>query len=286
MESPEIILAKKLAKHFAVKSIENQMSVKDVDMSKRTVTGIYNTMLYFDSDQDIIMPGAFNKSIAERGPDSSAPAKIKHALFHDINKLPGKIQVLEQREIDGKTVEYFETKMSTSTDGNDTLIKYQDEIYDQHSIGFRYINDKIKYVERGDEEYEKTLAMIINPDDVEKFGYFFKVDEVMQFEGSTVAFGANQLSAYLGVKSTDVPALLMKLNEKLDKLESVMKNGNLSDDGFSKLNLEIRQIKQIFVETLESQTEPEIKSTLKKEPLDDATKDKERRKQLIINLHS
>lgn len=281
---PEHILAKKLSKPFAVKQMESALSIKDVDMTKRIVTGAYSTMLLYDSDDDVLMPGAFNKSIADRGPDSNATAKIKHALFHDMTRLPGKIQVLEEKVVDGHTVEYFETKMDTSTDGNDTLIKYQEGVYDNHSIGFRYVEGKINLIERGNEEFEKIVAQTINPESINEKGYLWKVDEVMQFEGSTVSFGANELTPHLGVKAKDNPALIMKLNERLDRLESLLKNGKLSDDGFVKLNLEIAQIKQIFAETLVKIQEPSPKATPIVEPTEPDTNEEAKRKQFYLNL--
>ena len=110
-------IEQKKAEQFPVKSGMG-LQVKDVDMTKRVVTGYFNSFNYFDSDADVILPGAFKKSIKERGVESQATAKIKHALFHDLTRLPGKLMKLEEDE----TGLYFETKMSNTTDGNDTLI--------------------------------------------------------------------------------------------------------------------------------------------------------------------
>src|ERR1044072_5578139 len=101
--------------YYPVKSGNLVATIKDVDMSKRIVTGLYNTYNYFDSDYDVLLPGCAKKSINERGPQSSAVAKIKHLANHDWTQMPGKLKVLEERsvEVNGQLVTgiYFETKM-------------------------------------------------------------------------------------------------------------------------------------------------------------------------------
>src|ERR1700743_1813542 len=122
----EKALALKKEKVYAIKSsdtINKEMVIKDVDLTKRIVTGFYNTCMYFDSDYDVLLKGSSNKSITERGPDSNSVAKIKHLLFHDWTKLPGKIQVLKEdtATVNGQNVTgiYFETKMADTAMGND-----------------------------------------------------------------------------------------------------------------------------------------------------------------------
>ena len=165
--------------------------------------------------------------------------------------------------------------MDEETDENDRRRKQQEERYDKHAIGFRYGNGKLTLIERGDDEFSKIVAVAVNPEAIEEAGFLWKVDEIMQFEGSTVSFGANELTEFLGVKSKDgsinYEAYTLKLNERLDRLNGLMKNGNLSDGGFSKLNLEISQIKQIFAETLVKVQEPSPKDTSQKKPSETAT---------------
>jgi len=242
------------------------LSVKDVDLAKRTVQVIYNTTNFFDSDFDVIRPGAFTKSVNERGPQSNAKAKIKHFLFHDPNKMPGKIEVLEEREIDGRVVEYAEVRLSESTDGIDTLIKYQEGIYDNHSIGFQYVPNKIEMIEEGNDEFEKILSTLSNPEEAAAVGFLYNVTEVKQFEGSTVSFGANNQTPLLGVKSENKEGALLKIFEKLDAMQRVMKSGNLSDEGFMKLEIEINQIKQGLKTHFELIDKPTAKEHLLLEP--------------------
>ena len=279
--NPAEILEKKQGSFYKTR-FNDGLSVKDVDMNKRTVQVIYSTMNFFDSDADVLAPGSFQKSIKERGPKSQAKAKIKHALFHDLTRLPGRIEVLEEMEVDGRTVEYAEVKMSDTVEGNDTLIKYQEKIYDNHSIGFQYVAGKIKLVERGDEEYEKVLATLINPEEAEENGFLFLVNEVKQFEGSTVAFGANADTPFLGVKSENIEGISLKLNEKLDRMESLMRNGGMSDAGFDTLAIEIAQIKEAIKSYVEPKQPNPKEQILASEG--NTQQEKHKESELIMNL--
>jgi HK97 family phage prohead protease len=243
-----ITIEQKKAMQFPVKSGFG-LQVKDIDMTKRIVTGYFNSFNFFDSDSDVILPGAFKKSISERGPESNATAKIKHALFHDLTLLPGKLLKLSEDSIGL----YFETKMSDTTIGNDTLINYNEKIYDNHSIGFRYMD--VEAVDKGSTKWPAVLNNIINREEAEKNGYVFFVKEVKLWEGSTVAFGANQLTPYLGSKSMNKEGIKIKLFERIGLLEKQLRAGNQSDETMADFEIQVIQIKQMINEIIELQRE-------------------------------
>jgi HK97 family phage prohead protease len=233
-------------------------NIQDVDMTKRIVTGFFNSYNYLDSDADIILPGANSKSIAERGPDSSAVQKIKHLVDHDWSKLPGKLQVLEEKSVAGITGIYFETKMSNTTLGNDTLINYHEKIYDNHSFGFKYVDGK--YIENGTQDFDKALNSIVNPKDASQLEGIFVWKETKMYEGSTVAFGANALTPYLGVKSNNKESLVLKVSEKILLLEKQLKSGTQSDEMLQSFEMQLKQLNQIITELFS--LEPSAKDTL------------------------
>jgi HK97 family phage prohead protease len=260
-----LTLEQKKAKHYAVKGCGGvQLHVKDVDTVGRTVTGFYNTLNYFDSDFDVIVSGATKKSISERGPLSSATAKIKHALQHDLTQLPGKIKVLEEKTFNGYSGIYFETKMSDTTLGNDTLKNYLEGIYDNHSIGFQYL--QLEAVDADSKAWQSTLNMLVNPKDAEAVGLLYLVKEIALFEGSTVAFGANQLTPFLGVKSGNKDSLRIALNSQIDKLVKAVKSGTQSDEILQSFELQTYQLKQMVNELTEVVTIP--KSTPTEPPVE------------------
>lgn len=234
--------------HFAVKNCHLQAKISDVDTVSRTVTGFYNTYNFLDSDGDVLLPGCAKRSIKNNGPKSSATAKIKHALNHDLRDLPGKIITLEERTIGDVEGIYFETEMADTTIGNDTLKNYLAGVYDNHSIGFRYVMDKITMIERESKAaWDRVVGNLINPEAAEERIWMWTVGEIKLFEGSTVAFGANSLTPFLGMgsaKAMNKESILFSLQSRLDKLEEACRKGTQTDDMLQRIEVEFLQTKQ------------------------------------------
>ena len=238
--------------YYSVKPCHVKASIQNVDTIGRTVTGFYNCFNFIDSDGDVLLPGCSKKSIKERGPNSSAVAKIKHALHHDLTQLPGKILTLEERTVDGISGIYFETKMADTTIGNDTLKNYLEGIYDNHSIGFQYVQSE--FMERDAKGWAKAVQNLINPQDAENRGYMWLVKEIMLYEGSTVAFGANQLTPFLGVKSNNKDSLKLALIDRISKMENTIRNGSQSDEMMKTFEIQTLQLKEMIAELTEQMT--------------------------------
>lgn len=257
-------IAFKKAKPYAVKSSLAGLHVKDVDLTGRVVTGFYNASNYFDSDQDVILPGAANKSIKNNGPTSDAVAKIKHLLFHDWKMLPGKLMTLEEKTVDvnGQNVTgiYFETAMAKTQMGTDTLINYQSGIYDNHSIGFQYLDGE--FIDEEADNWDKVMSSLLNPEDVTD-GYMFVWKEIRLWEGSTVAFGANSLTPYLGVKDNNPDGMLIQLQQRICNISDALKNGKQSDEMMQTFEMQLKQLGQMINEIFQSA--PDLKSTLAKD---------------------
>lgn len=255
------ILEERKANDYNIKFANPLISIKDIDTTKRIVTGFYNSFYYFDADQDVVIPGATAKSIADRGPGSQSIAKIKHAKNHDLTKIPGRILRLSESERDGIYGTYFETKIAETTLGNDTLIEYQEGIIDNHSIGFLY--EQLELIIRDEDPitWDKWIQQLVNPEDANEVGYMFLVKEINLFEGSSVAFGANPLTPFLGVKSQE--GRISYLNDRLTNLEKSLRNGKQSEETLYLYSLQCKQIKQILKNL--TSTEPDLKDTLLKE---------------------
>lgn len=244
-------VAGKKAMHYPVKSLTDNLVVKDVDLTKRIVTGLFNSFNYFDSDYDVIRPGSAQKSISERGPDSSAVGKIKHLAYHDWTKGVGKIQVLQEKTvtINNQKVKgiYFETKMSSTSLGTDTLINYQDGVLDNHSIGFRFLDGEWK--DEDSEDWLTAIADVINYDEIKQAGMAYFWSEIKLYEGSSVALGANQLTPFLGVKdATNKDVVALKLMDRLNRLETALKSGTQTDETLELFAMETLQLKQLISE--------------------------------------
>lgn len=242
-------------------------AVKDVDMAKRTVTGAFNSYFYIDSDLDMLLPGAAAKSIQERGVGSTKGNKIKHLKDHDWTKNIARLDVLDEREVELNGIKtqaiYHESYYPGASDSTDQLIKIQEGLYDARSIGFQYM-DLVK-LERGVGDYDKYIAMAINPEVAEEAGHFWVVKEIRLWEGSDVAFGANELSSMLGVKGTNKEIVKEQLYQKLDVCASLFRTGTLSDEGFHGLDMEIKQIKS-YIASLTLEGSPKKEAPKGREP--------------------
>ena len=142
-------------------------AVEDVDDKRRLVKGALSKTDYKDQHGDIVVAGAFAKSIQERGPKSSGNRKIAALRFHDMNHPVGVYR--ELYEEDGYLK--FVVELSKSQQGTDLLEDYKLGVAREHSIGYMLVEDKYDYS-------EDAQAWIIR--------------EVKLFEGSQVTFGANE----------------------------------------------------------------------------------------------
>ena len=196
-----------------------QSAVKDIDTKGRTVTGYFSAFNNVDSDGDVIVKGAFDRTLRERGPEGKN--RIMHLWQHDPYRPIGKPKVLKEDE----RGLYFETFMPETTLGNDTLKLYEAEIINEHSIGFRVMDSEQK-------ESHNELK------------------ELMLWEGSSVTWGANEQTPATGVKA------LFKddstLQSEIDRIQKFLRKGDVTDDTFLMLEYKLEQLKLLPV-----QAEPE-----------------------------
>lgn len=241
------LMEKKIGTSYKVKE-SFQTVTKDVDFSKRTVKVIPNTFYFYDSDGDVLIKGSTTKSIADRGPNSTAPGKIKNVYAHDLKVQIGKPTFMDERVENGVNCQYAESEILNTTKGNDTLIEYQEGVIDNHSIGFRYMQNGLELITADDEGWSKWLSQLINPKDAEADGYMFIVSDIKEYEWSPVAFGANSLTPYLGVKSDNKDGMALKVLERIDLLGKQLATGRQSDETMYGYELEVLQLKQIISE--------------------------------------
>lgn len=150
----------------------------DVDENSREVQGYIAAFDNRDEDGDVILKGAFQKSINERGPQSSTARKIAYLWNHDTGQPVGVFTDLWE---DSKGLA-FKGVLDDTQIGRDTLTRYKSGSVNNHSIGHFYVWDKID-VEK-DAKGAKT----------------FYLKEVNVFEGSALPLGANENTPYTGKK--------------------------------------------------------------------------------------
>ena len=180
-----------------------------------------------DSDNDMIVKGAFERSIKERGADSGSNRNIAFLRYHDWQHQIGKFVKLEEDNFGLFAV----AKLGTSTKGEDALRDYEEGIIREHSIGFQYISDKVKWVE---EEENK--------------GYY-RIDEVKLFEGSAVTFGANEYTDVLSVgKGASGINILDNLTNEIGTVTKALINGRGTDERMYNLEMKLKYLNSRLVD--------------------------------------
>ena len=184
-------------------------TVADVDTQARKVKAVWSRMSNVDLDGDIIMPGAFTKTIAECGP------RGKNQIWSLIDHKAMMGCVI------GKPTELYEegdmliavTPILDTEVGEDILKMYQAGLINQHSIGFATIKSDWQ-------DQEQTIRQI---------------KEVKLYEGSAVLWGANPMTPTLGITKD--------FKHRLENLEHALNTGTFTDKTASRLEIEIQQLK-------------------------------------------
>ena len=178
--------------------------VKDLD-AKQGIVQFYAASFDTekDSDGDIIVKGAFKKTLSEQ------KGRIKHFLNHDPYSVPGVIMdacedskglLCTSQLAKGKGGEF-------STLAKDTLINYEAGVITEHSHGFKVMEENY--------DKEKQINYITES----------KLWEV----SSLTAWGANKNTPMVGMKSEK------DLEKEMRAIEAVLKSSTISDEGAIKL---------------------------------------------------
>jgi len=238
----DLLVKKKKDIPFKIKN--SGVSYKEIDTTNRVVKLVANTLLFFDHDFDALAKGCANRSIADRGAKANSVEKIAHLLHHDMHRPVGKSQLESEEVVDGKSVLYCESFLPETTDGDDTLTKYEVGMYNQHSVGFKYLD--IEFVQKGAANWDKWIAKLINPEDADEVGYGWNVKEIMWWEYSTVTFGANKLTPYLGTKSENKYDVAGIISQKIAILANKAMRREIKDK--KAFDFELSQLQQMILE--------------------------------------
>lgn len=181
-------------------------TIKDVDTKKRVVTGYLSSFNNKDYDNDIILKGAYKKSISER----------KEQIFflnqHDWKQPHGKFNVL----IEDEKGLYFESEPLIDTSySSDALKLYEAGIVKEHSVGFQTVKA----------EYDKKSDANI-------------IKEIKLYEGSNVTLGANSNTPFTGFKNLSIE----EVNDEYKTILKAFRNGTFTDETFGLLEVALKQL--------------------------------------------
>lgn len=211
-----------------------ELSVKDIDGKQGIVSGYFASFGNKDSDGDIIVKGAFKKTLAEKRD------RIQHLFNHNTDALIGRVmEIYEDEKGLG-----FTSKMSKTDVGQRALAYYEEGILREHSIGFSVIRYEI------DNDAKAT-----------------KLTELRLYEGSAVTWGANEMTPVTGIKAVDP---ILKVHDLLEKLQKCLTNPIVSDHNGKAIESIIAKIKSLL--STQQQDAPEIPPVEPKVAPDDIVK--------------
>lgn len=181
----------------------------DADEKAGIVKGYASIFNNIDSDNDIIRPGAYRKSISETG------HRVKYLYQHDMNKPIGKMRMMQE---DDKGL-MFEAEIAKTTLGKDVMELIRSGILTENSVGIMPLRKEMN-AEGQREIYEVRL-----------------------FEVSAVTLAANDEAKIMDYKGNYDPE---KILDRYDRVAKLIRKGNISDDlGFA-LEGEIYKLKSLF----------------------------------------
>lgn len=198
--------------------------IVDADSKAGIVKGYASVFGNIDSDGDIINKGAYQKTIKENG------YRVKYLYQHDMDKPLGKMVHLEEDE---KGL-IFEAEIPKTQLGKDVVELIKAGVITENSVGI--------------------LPMVKN---MNQEGYR-EINEVKLFEVSAVTLAANDAALILDVKGN---VDMDKVSNRYDRLASLIRKGDISDELGYAIESEILKLKSIFenstLPTIEV-TEPEV----------------------------
>lgn len=228
--------------------VKGSAEIKDVDNGKREVAIYLSKFNVIDSDNDMIVKGAFKQSIKQHGPKSSTNRKIQFLRHHDWTKQIGLFTTLEEDDNGLFAV----AKLGTSTLGEDAWKDYQEGIIREHSIGYQLIPSKVKWIK----------------DTTSERGGYNEIKELKLFEGSAVTFGSNEMTNVVEImKGQNKVNLIDEIEEELFVILKALSTGQGSDERLFGLEMRAKYLSSRLVtlaklEPLDTSTPTEIKSVI------------------------
>lgn len=205
---------------MAFYKIKSQTEIKDIDTEKGIVTGYASIFNIIDSDEDMVIPGAFKKTLKERGVKSKIP-RIKHLWQH----MPWEPIAVPTILLEDDKGLYFESRFGNDTFSQDKLQQHVDKIITELSIGYNTI--KVEKVMEGERvKYWKLL-------------------ELRLWEYSSVTWGSNHFTHIINAKGSKENKL-KALNDRMDRLTKALADGKYSDETMMQFQIDLKQIQELY----------------------------------------
>jgi HK97 family phage prohead protease len=205
---------------------QTSIGIDDIDETNGIVSGYGSIFGNIDSDNDIILAGAYTKTLQENG------SRVRYCNQHRIDQPLGKFTELREDNIGL----YFVAEVPKTRMGEDILLLMKNGVITENSVGIMPI---IK-------EFRADGVRLLK--------------ECKLYEISCVTLAANPMALITDAKGEINQDLLAK---RFDILAKMIKKENVSDELGYAIEGELMKLKSLFVEIttppVEIITEPEIK---------------------------
>lgn len=190
---------------------QTSIGLEDIDESNGIVKGYGSVFNNIDSDNDIILAGAYTKTLNENG------SRVRYCNQHRIDQPLGKFTELRE---DGNGL-YFCAEIPMTRMGQDILLLMKNGVINENSVGIM------------------PIVKSFRQDGVRE------LKEVKLYEISCVTLAANPLAMI-----TDAKGLIDQdlLGKRFDILAKMIKKENVSDELGYAIEGELMKLKSLFID--------------------------------------
>lgn len=190
---------------------QTSIGLEDIDESNGIVKGYGSVFNNIDSDNDIILAGAYTKTLNENG------SRVRYCNQHRIDQPLGKFTELRE---DGNGL-YFVAEIPKTRLGEDVLLLMKNGVINENSVGIM------------------PIVKSFRQDGVRE------LKEVKLYEISCVTLAANPLALITDAKGAIDQELLAK---RFDVLAKMIKKENVSDELGYAIESELMKLKSLFID--------------------------------------
>jgi len=190
---------------------QTSIGLEDIDEANGIVKGYGSVFNNIDSDNDIILAGAYTKTLNENG------SRVRYCNQHRIDQPLGKFTELRE---DGNGL-YFVAEIPKTRLGEDVLLLMKNGVINENSVGIM------------------PIVKSFRQDGVRE------LKEVKLYEISCVTLAANPLAMITDAKGVIDQDLLAK---RFDVLAKMIKKENVSDEFGYAIESELMKLKSLFID--------------------------------------
>jgi len=203
------------------------IEVSDIDETEGIIKGYGSIFGNEDSDGDVIVKGAYKKTLKENG------HRVKYCWQHDIKNPIAKFTEIGEDETGLPFVAKFSMNSATS---RDKFFLIKDGVVDENSVGIQIINSKL--------DKEQGVSFL---------------NEVKLFEISAVTLAANDLARTYEAKGMTKEDIAISLLKRFDDLSKFIRKNDITDDMGYAIEGELLALKTLTEEII---TKPSMTDTL------------------------